>query len=221
MKYQLILIAITAVLIPLSFVQAPYPEQLLLQHILTVIGIILLAVATVGPKLSNLSFACLIGFLWLHIIGARWIYSFVPYDDFAQMISGVTISETFGWQRNHYDRLVHFASGLLWVAPGSELLQRACGMRPLAAVLLAISLVLSIGAIYEILEWQIATMLSPAQAAAYNGQQGDVWDPQKDMAFAGLGAVISAGALFRWIPSETAQSTNYLIQSTPNSNTLR
>lgn len=202
-KYQLIVIAMTAALIPLSFVQAPYPEQLLLQHVLTVIGIMLLVIATVGLRISNLSFACLIIFLWLHLIGARWIYSFVPYDDLARMISGVTVSETLGWQRNHYDRLVHFASGLLWVAPGSELLQRACGIRPLAAALMAISLVLSIGAIYEILEWQIATMLSPAQAEAYNGQQGDAWDPQKDMALAGFGAIIAAGALFRWTPKVT------------------
>ena len=61
-----------------------------------------------------------------------------------------------GWQRNHYDRLVHFASGLLIAPPASEWLQRGTGMRPLGAAIMSVAVVMSIGAIYEILEWQIA-----------------------------------------------------------------
>ena len=35
----------------------------------------------------------------------------------------------------------------------------------------------------------ISIFLSPEDVEAYNGQQGDYWDAQKDMAFAFLGAV--------------------------------
>jgi len=200
-KLRLGVLAATAAAIPISLIAAPFPEELLLQHVPTVIGIILFGIVVITAQPSSLSFTCIVIFLWLHIIGARWIYSYVPYDDVFQYFTGTTLSERFGWQRNHYDRLVHFASGLLGVPPASELLQRLGGMRPLGAAVTAIAVVLAIGAVYEIAEWQIAMTLSPAQAEAYNGQQGDVWDPQKDMALAGLGALISAGFVFRWSPN--------------------
>jgi putative membrane protein len=56
--------------------------------------------------------------------------------------------------------------------------------------------ILSAGAFYEIAEWGVAMVFSPETAENYNGQQGDVWDPQKDMLLAAIGAVISlAGVL--------------------------
>lgn len=200
LRVQLFLIACTLTLVPLSFVDAPYPEELMLQHVGTLLGIALLTIAVVMPRLSSLSFGCVLVFLWLHILGARWIYSFVPYDDWVQAVTGTTLADTFGWERNHYDRMVHFASGLLGVPPASELLQRYGGMRPLGAALMGVASVLAVGALYEILEWQIAIVFSTAQAEAYNGQQGDVWDPQKDLALAWFGGLISAGLVFRWIP---------------------
>ncbi len=63
---------------------------------------------------------------------------------------------------------------------------------------MSVALVLAIGALYEIFEWQIAVLLAPSYAEAYNGQQGDVWDPQKDLALAGVGAAVSALLLRRW-----------------------
>lgn len=208
MKIRLSLIVITAITIPLSFIEAPYPSELVLQHIPTVVGLILLTVAVTLTGLTRLSFACAIAFLWLHIIGARWIYSYVPYDELISNLTGTSLSDRFGWQRNHYDRLVHTASGLLGMPIASEILQRCCRMRPLAAAIMGITCVLAVGALYEVLEWQIAMSVPAAQAEAYNGQQGDVWDPQKDMALAGLGAIVSAGFLFRWSPKISQMDRN-------------
>ena len=201
MKPQLLIIGMTAAATSLSFLDAPYPKELVLQHIPTAVALGLLALLVIIAKPTWFSYVCLITFLWLHILGARWIYSFVPYDAFAEKFVGVSLSDYFGWERNHYDRLVHFASGLLGVAPASECLQRCLGLRPLGAALLAICCVMAVGAVYEIVEWQIATIFSPAYAESYNGQQGDIWDPQKDMALAGFGALLAAGLLFRWNPS--------------------
>lgn len=181
----------TLMTVPLSFISAPYPTELLLQHVPTVLGVVLLAAVSFKVRITRFSFGCCLAFVWLHIIGARWIYSFVPYDDVARWISGHTLSETFGWQRNHYDRLVHFASGLLGMPPLAEWLQRSCELRPVHAACLAMTCVLAIGAAYEILEWQIALTFSPTMAESYNGQQGDVWDPQKDLALAWLGSAIA------------------------------
>ncbi|MEM9364885.1 MAG: DUF2238 domain-containing protein [Planctomycetota bacterium] len=141
-------------------------------------------------RIRTLSFACVLGFWALHIVGARWIYSFVPYDAWSQLLVGRSLSEVFDWQRNHYDRLVHFASGLLGAPPGWEFLSRI-GLRGAAAAWVSVALVLAVGAVYEILEWQIAVRLSPETAESYNGQQGDVWDPQKDMALALAGAILA------------------------------
>lgn len=133
---------------------------------------------------------CLLGFLWLHLIGARWIYSYVPYDQWTEWLTGQTLSAWMGWERNHYDRLVHFASGVLFVPPVEELLQRSGLQGRWLAAFLSISVVLAIGAAYEVAEWQVAVIFAPEYAEAYNGQQGDLWDPQKDLALAGLGAVL-------------------------------
>lgn len=81
------------------------------------------------------------------------------------------LSQWFGWQRTHYDRLVHFASGILGVPPAAEMLQRFGNMLPLGSAIMAVAVVLAIGAIYEIAEWQLAVTLLPAHAEAYNGQQ--------------------------------------------------
>jgi len=51
------------------------------------------------------------------------------------------------------------------------------------------------GALYEIAEWGVAMLFAPETAENYNGQQGDVWDPQRDMLLAAIGATISLGGV--------------------------
>lgn len=57
----------------------------------------------------------------LHILGARYIYSYVPYDEWMQALAGVTLTGSFALSRNHYDRVVHFAFGLLFARPTFEI----------------------------------------------------------------------------------------------------
>ena len=72
-------------------------------------------------RISRLSFALIIAFLLLHLVGARYLYSNVPYDDWSQKFFGFRIGERMGFERNHYDRLVHFSFGLLLCYPLWEL----------------------------------------------------------------------------------------------------
>jgi putative membrane protein len=98
-----------------------------------------------------------------------------------------------GFERNHYDRLVHFCFGLLFVHPLWELFAlhvRVGGWWP---GVLAVCVVLAASAVYEIGEWATAMTFAPDWADAYNGQQGDPWDAQKDMALAAAGAILGAG----------------------------
>lgn len=135
-------------------------------------------------------------FLLIHIIGARYLYSYVPYNDWTQQLFGIRLDELFGWQRNMYDRLVHFSYGVLLfnaMADVSKTIFNVQSVKLLIALALMINMSSSL--LYELLEWSIAMTLSPEAAEAYNGQQGDVWDAHKDMALALLGGLIAAGIM--------------------------
>jgi len=116
----------------------------------------------------------------------------VPYDDWSQTLFGVSISEQFGWERNRYDRLIHFAFGALFFLPAREIAEKNGRMTIGWATLFAMFTVISLGAVYEILELLLTVVMSPKSAEAYNGQQGDFWDAQKDMALTCAGAVLLA-----------------------------
>ena len=133
------------------------------------------------------------GFLLIHIIGARYLYSYVPYDDWTQQLFGMRLEEIFGWQRNMYDRLVHFSYGLLLFSAMYESLAHLLKIHSIKALIaLTLMLNMSTSLLYELFEWGIATTLSPEAAEAYNGQQGDMWDAHQDMALALIGGIIAA-----------------------------
>lgn len=183
---------LTVVAVLISFIGAPYPNDLLLQHTPTIPAIIGLAWVQHRDLLSRRSYLCLLLFLWLHILGARWLYSIVPYDYWSEVLFGSSISEFFGTSRNHYDRLVHFASGVLLTPAISEVLNRYFHSTRIMSAVTAVAWVMTIGAIYEIFEWQLAVTMSPHMAESYNGQQGDPWDAQKDLCLALAGSIIAA-----------------------------
>ncbi|RSM73642.1 DUF2238 domain-containing protein [Actinoplanes sp. ATCC 53533] len=161
-----------------------------MHHSLTVLGLAALLLVQRRRPLPYSSFLLIVIFLVLHSVAARWIYSFVPYDDWTRQLFGVRLSDLFGWHRNNFDRLVHLSYGLCF---GPVLFHRLrVGGRSIRwAALVAVDLVLSTSAVYELFEWGIAMTLAPGAAEAYNGQQGDMWDAQKDMSLATGGAVLA------------------------------
>ncbi|MET0270699.1 MAG: DUF2238 domain-containing protein, partial [Sphingomonas sp.] len=60
---------------------------------------------------------------------------------------------------------------------------------------IAVEFVLAGSAVYEIFEWLLTLLMAGPDADAYNGQQGDIWDAQKDIACASAGALIAAATL--------------------------
>jgi putative membrane protein len=163
-----------------------YPAEQALHHSLTVLGLAVLLIVQRKRPLPYASFLLVLIFLTLHSVAARWIYSFVPYDDWSQALFGVRLSDEFGWRRNHFDRLVHLSYGLCF----APVIFRVLPVRKVWAAFLAVDIVLSTSALYELFEWGIAMTLAPGAAEAYNGQQGDMWDAQKDMTFATVGALV-------------------------------
>ena len=167
-----------------------YPNEQFLQHIGTFIISLVLLIDLKKNKLQLGAFICVSLFILIHIIGARWIYSFVPYQDW--------LNNIFGWNldssRNHFDRFAHFSFGIL-IFPYFYNLFSLLKIRKKIKVLIAWALVQSFSVFYETFEWMLTLLLSGDTADNYNGQQGDLWDAQKDMALAMLGSTL-IGAYF-------------------------
>ncbi len=130
-----------------------------------------------------------LAFLLLHAIGAHYTYSEVPF--------GFWLKDALALSRNPFDRLVHFAYGLLLVYPLREVLMRLAGVRGMWVSYLAISGILAQSGFFEVIEAIVAMIVSPELGSLYLGTQGDEWDAQKDMAAAFLGALLTiTGTMF-------------------------
>jgi putative membrane protein len=167
-----------------------YPRDWLLENLLVFFCAILLAATYRHFRFSNISYALFAVFLGLHLVGAHYTYAETPF--------GFWLQDWFGFERNHYDRIVHFAFGLLLAWPLRELLLRRAGTRKAWSGLLALACVMASSAAYEIIEMLAAIVVSPELGAAYLGTQGDEWDAQKDAAMAGAGAVLAMGTAWWW-----------------------
>ena len=186
------LLGVTGVIAVATQIGGPYPQMAPLQTIPALVALTTVFFALRRYPLSTSAVACFCLFLALHSMGARWIYSYVPYDSWFTAIGLPSLSEIFGWERNHYDRLVHFAFGALLVHPLARILQHHFTVTPKRALYVAVEFLVAASALYEIFEWLLTLTLASSEANAYNGQQGDMWDAQKDMALATAGAILAA-----------------------------
>jgi putative membrane protein len=141
--------------------------------------------------LSRISYTLIFLFLCLHSVGAHYTYSLVPYDAWFESLTGATLSSRTGWNRNHYDRLVHLAYGLLLAYPAREVFLRVADVRGFWGYFLPLDVVMATSMLYELIEWGAASYFGGDLGTAYLGTQGDPWDAQKDMALATLGGVIA------------------------------
>ena len=119
--------------------------------------------------------------------GGAYTYARVPL--------GFWMQDWFGFTRNHYDRIGHFAQGFVPAVMARELLIRRWSIpsRRLVAFL-AICICLAVSASYELIEWASALLLGQG-ADEFLGTQGDPWDTQADMFFALIGASAAVSLL--------------------------
>jgi putative membrane protein len=176
----------TFLLVWLALAIAPsYRADWLLENLPTFIGVPIAVVGYRSFRFSDRAYVQATVFLILHTIGSHYTYSEVP--------AGAWVRDAFDLGRNHYDRFVHFAFGVLMLLPIRELGFRP-GRRPGSVALFYFSVA---GAacwslIYEVVEWLVASVADPAAGTAYLGTQGDPWDVEKDMGLALCGAVLAA-----------------------------
>ncbi len=160
-----------------------YPSDWLLENLLVFVFAAILIGTYRRFSFSNLSYGLYAVFITLHLIGAHYTYAETP--------AGFWVQSWFDLERNHYDRFVHFSFGLLLAYPISELLRRESGATGRWSYWLAVSCILALSALYEVIEGIAAMIVSPELGSAYLGTQGDEWDAQKDSAMAFIGAVIA------------------------------
>ena len=138
---------------------------------------------------SRVSYTLIFVFMCLHQVGAHFSYAEVPYDAWIEGLTGRTFNSAFGWQRNHFDRVVHFSYGLLLAYPIREVFLRVADVRGFWGYFLPLDLTMSTSMLFELIEWLAAEVFGGDLGVAYLGAQGDIWDAQKDMALASLGAL--------------------------------
>jgi putative membrane protein len=174
-----------------SAIGAHYPHDWLIENALVLGAGILLATTWRSLPLSLFSYTLIFIFLCLHETGAHWTYAEVPYNDWWRALFGVSLNDVLGFERNHFDRLVHFSYGLLLSYPIRKVFVRVAEVRGFWSYFLPLDLVMSTSMLYELIEWGAAIVFGGELGEAYLGTQGDVWDAHKDMALASLGALIA------------------------------
>jgi putative membrane protein len=163
----------------------------LLENVPTVILCAALLLSCRAIPLSNLSYALIFSFTVLHVLGSHYTYSLVPYDRWIEALFGTPLNEVMGWQRNHYDRLLHFLFGLLLAYPLREIFFLIANAKGFWGYYLPLNVIMASSLIYELIEWAAAVAFGGDLGTAYLGTQGDSWDAQWDMALATLGALLA------------------------------
>jgi putative membrane protein len=165
-----------------------FPADWLLENYLVFIFVPIIIFLGRYFKLSDTSYTLITVFMCLHVVGSHYTYSEVPF--------GETLKMWFNADRNMYDRLVHFSFGLLLAYPVREVFVRIAKAKGFWGYYFPIDLVLAFSCTYELIEWWSAKNLPTDAGLAFLGSQGDIWDAQKDMALAGLGALITMVIVF-------------------------
>jgi putative membrane protein len=124
------------------------------------------------------------------MLGGHYTYAEVPL--------GYWIKDAFGFARNHYDRIGHFAQGFVPAILAREILLRKTPLKSGGWLFFLVACVcLGVSAFYEFVEWW-AALASGEAADAFLGTQGDPWDTQWDMFFAFLGSLAAQVTLSRY-----------------------
>jgi putative membrane protein len=155
----------------------------ILENLLVFLFLLFMIFSFKRYQFSDLSYLLVCVYLCLHVYGSKYTYAENPL--------GYWLKDVLHWERNHYDRIVHFCFGFFLAYPMREMFLKWLKFPVWVAWILPIEITLSISAFYELIEWGVADVFFPAQGDAYLGTQGDVWDAQKDIFLAFTGAILA------------------------------
>jgi len=167
----------------------PVDRDVWIVEVIPIIVTFLILVTTFYKfRFSNYSYTLMALWMFWHTIGGHYTFANVPFD---------FVTELFDFERNHFDRIGHFAIGF-YAFPMTELVIRQKWAGPVLASFFGLFFVVTIATTYEIIEWLYAVIEGGEAGMEFLGSQGDVWDAQKDMLADTFGAIFSL-ALFWYI----------------------
>jgi putative membrane protein len=152
-----------------------------------------------GIRLSNSAYVLMAVFPIMHAIGAHYTFAEVPFGWFDRL---------FGFQRDMYDRVAHFAVGFYAFGIIDMIRIKKASTSIFLMATYALFSIMALAAAYEIFEWLYAVSSDPSSGLAVLGSQGDIWDTQKDMLMDTSGAVVAVVGylLFKWRSLRSSQT---------------
>ena len=134
-------------------------------------------------RFSNVAYLIVSMWLIMHSIGAKYSFELVPFD---------TITNLFGFERNHYDRVAHFVIGMNSFGVAEYVFRKGFVNSARVAAFFGIIFIMALANAWELIEWAYAELDGGEVGAAFLGSQGDIWDAQKDMLCDTLGAIFAS-----------------------------
>lgn len=165
------------------------------------VGIIALAATYKRFPMTRFIYVTVFIHILILVYGGYYTYAKAPLGEWAKL--------TFGWSRNNYDKIGHFAFGFFPVFTLREVLLRKTKLeRNGWLVFILLNVIFGFAALYELFEWGAALALDPAGGDAFLGTQGYVWDAQSDMLYAGIGATVGLVLLTKLHDKEIQRLTS-------------
>jgi putative membrane protein len=177
-----------------------------LEIIPAIIGVLILALSFKKFRFTNFTYFLILIHCIILFIGGHYTYAEVPLFDYFRDI--------FNQSRNNYDKVGHFAQGLVPALIIRELFIRKNVIRNQSFLnFIIVSICLAISASYEWIEWWVS-LLTGEGGDSFLGTQGYVWDTQSDMLFATIGAIVGL-VLFSRIQDKKIQKSEKLLMTSP------
>lgn len=182
MKYIYFLLAIFSVSFLASIINPKEAFTCFLEIIPAIIGLLVLVFTFKKLRFTNFTYTLILIHCIILFVGGHYTYAEVPLFDY--------IKEIFHQSRNNYDKVGHFAQGLVPAMIIRELFIRKKVISNQSFFnFIIVSICLAISATYEFIEWFVSLATGDG-GDAFLGTQGYVWDTQSDMLFATIGAIV-------------------------------
>lgn len=182
MKKHIILITIFFVGFVLSGINPHDYFTWILEVFPAIIGFIVLILTFKKFRFTDLTYFLILIHCYILFIGGHYTYAEVPLFNW--------IKDIFHQSRNNYDKVGHFAQGIVPALIVREIFIRNDVVKKgFWLSFLTVCVCVTISAFYEFLEWLVA-VASGESAESFLGTQGYVWDTQSDMLFATIGAIL-------------------------------
>lgn len=191
-RLPLALGAVLAVVLAATFVTTPEGQlNWLMETGPGLAGMVALAVTYRRFPFTRLVYVGVFVHVLILVYGGFYTYAKAPLGEW--------MKAAFGFERNNYDKIGHFAFGFFPLFILREVLLRVTALTKGGWLnFILVNVILGWAALYEFIEWWSAVLMDPEGGDKFLGTQGYVWDAQSDMLFAGVGACVALFA-FGWL----------------------